>query len=75
VDMAEVAGDAQAAALARWRLGEALGESGRWAEAAAPLAEALVALEAAPGPGSHPNIAHVCNGAARQHARLCAHAR
>jgi hypothetical protein len=69
--MAEAAGDALAAALARWRLGEALGESGRWDEAATPLAAALAALEAAPGPSSHPDIAHVCNGAARQHALLC----
>ena len=59
--MADAAGDAVAAARVRWRLGEALGEAGRWAEAAGPLASALAALEAAPGP-YHADIAQVCNG-------------
>ena len=59
--MADEEGDAVAAARARWRLGEALGEAGSWHEAAAPLVSALAALEAAPGP-SHPDIALVCNG-------------
>lgn len=58
--MADVAGNAVAAARARWRLGEALGEAGRWQEAAAPLTFALAALEAAEP--SHPDVALVCNG-------------
>lgn len=62
--MADAAGDAVAGARARWRLGEALGEAGRWAEAAGPLTSALAALEAAPGPG-HADIAQVCNGERR----------
>ena len=59
--MADAAGDGAAGARARWRLGEALGEAGRWAEAAGPLASALAALEAAPEP-DHADVAQVCNG-------------